>query len=75
MALRNETEASSSTLTFSGIHHIIKHTFRLYKCACANTKVGVVAKVQMHGKRIKVRTLFSSRTTYCIICILEPIGT
>ena len=45
--LRNGTEAANnSALTFLEHTHIIDHTFRLHKCACANMKVGVAAKLR-----------------------------
>ena len=39
--LRNETEEAAST--FQAL--LTNHTFRLYKCAYTNIKVGVIAKL------------------------------
>ena len=44
--LRNDTKAANNTAsTFLENAHIIDHTFRLHKCACANIKVGMAAKL------------------------------
>ena len=47
--LRNETEAARNTASTLLEHaHIINHmhTFRVYKHACTNIKVGMAAKLQ-----------------------------
>ena len=67
--MRRETKAASNTAsTFHESAHIISHTymymyiymFRLYKCTCANIKVGVALKFQKQKFSIENEQSFKS---------------
>ena len=74
---RNETEAANNTAsTFMEYAHIIDHTFRLHKCACANIKVGVAAKLRRekfnfecvaNERRFEDSNLFPSPSMYILL--------
>ena len=75
---RNETEAANNIAsTFMEHAHIIDHTFRLHKCACANIKVGVAAKLRRekfnfecvaNERRFEDSNLFPSPNVY-YVCV------
>ena len=54
--MRNETEAASNTASALLEHaHIINHVFRVYKCTCANIKVGMEAKLRRENLDLNVQ--------------------
>ena len=82
--LRNETEAASntaSTFSYWKGSDIINHTFRVYKCACINSKVGKAAKlrrenldsnVQQTNEGSNIRSVFPALLQMCTCTCLWP---